>query len=264
MEGSHRGSTENAEKADGPKDDVGGLPGGDRDQVVGNGCKEEGADAGPANRDPGGEGATGLKVEADTDDGGEVDEAEAKATEDTIGEHQNGHGGREGGQRDCSPSNDSSQHADRAASKSVDQPPNEGTREHVGPTEEAANPGYSGAVGVKVFDEGVEEDAEGVGDPVEDEVTGETCKDDDPAPASVRGDRDGVGRQGGAFHEGHGVGGDAALGTDAHHHPALPPNLGIETHLFCHLSTFVTHRDNLDFTQVLIPLFLSDVLSSLC
>ena len=57
------------------------MPRGDRDQVVGNGGKEEGANAGPADRDAGGKSATGLEVESDTDDCWQVDQAEAKATE---------------------------------------------------------------------------------------------------------------------------------------------------------------------------------------
>ena len=94
--------------------------------MVGNGCKEESANARPTNRDACGKGAARLKVESDTDDGWKVDEAKAKSTKDSIGEHKNGDGGRERGQGDCSPGHDSSKHTDRAVSKSVDQTPNEG------------------------------------------------------------------------------------------------------------------------------------------
>ena len=84
-----------------------------------------------------GEGPPGLEVEADTDDGGQVDEAEPEAAEHPVSEHEDGGGGREGGEGDGGPGHHRPHHAHRAAPEPVDQPAHQGAGEHVGAAQQA-------------------------------------------------------------------------------------------------------------------------------
>jgi hypothetical protein len=110
--------------------------------------------------------------------------------QDAVCHHEHGHRAGEGREYEGQGPDAAPGHADQPAAVLVGQGADHGPGHQVDPREQGARPRDLAAALLEVGGELPEEDAEGVGDPVDDHVAHEGGEDHYPAVASVRGRRD--------------------------------------------------------------------------